>query len=43
MRRGVLVKDTHGSTIRISPPLVVTERELHEAVDALTGSLSDLH
>ncbi|OJY39015.1 ornithine--oxo-acid transaminase [Pseudonocardia sp. 73-21] len=42
MRRGVLVKDTHGSTIRLSPPLVITERELHEAVDALTGALSDL-
>ena len=42
MRRGVLVKDTHGSTIRLSPPLVITERELHEAVDALAGALSDL-
>jgi ornithine--oxo-acid transaminase len=40
MRRGVLVKDTHGSTIRISPPMVITERELHEAVDALAGVLS---
>ncbi len=43
MRRGVLVKDTHGSTVRLSPPLVITERELHEAVDALAGALSDLH
>ena len=25
MKRGVLVKDTHGSTIRIAPPLVVTQ------------------
>jgi len=33
--RGVLVKDTHGSTIRISPPLTVTRAELDVAVDAL--------
>jgi ornithine--oxo-acid transaminase len=28
MHRGVLVKDTHGSTIRIAPPLVVTKEDL---------------
>lgn len=28
MQRGVLVKDTHGSTIRIAPPLVVTKEDL---------------
>ncbi|MGH3323704.1 MAG: ornithine--oxo-acid transaminase, partial [Streptomyces sp.] len=28
MERGVLVKDTHGSTIRIAPPLVVTKEDL---------------
>jgi ornithine--oxo-acid transaminase len=33
--RGVLVKDTHGSTIRISPPLTVTRAELNVAVGAL--------
>ncbi len=42
MRRGVLVKDTHGSTVRLSPPLVITEAELHDAVDALVGTLADL-
>jgi ornithine--oxo-acid transaminase len=42
MRRGVLVKDTHGSTIRLSPPLVISEDELHQAVDALAGALADL-
>ena len=25
-RRGVLVKDTHGATIRLSPPLVAQQR-----------------
>jgi ornithine--oxo-acid transaminase len=28
MDRGVLVKDTHGATIRIAPPLVVSEEDL---------------
>jgi ornithine--oxo-acid transaminase len=40
-RRGVLVKDTHGTTIRFSPPLVVTEGEIAFAVDALTGVLAE--
>ena len=40
-RRGVLVKDTHGSTIRFSPPLVVTEDEIGFAVDALARSLTE--
>ena len=38
--RGVLVKDTHGATIRISPPLVVTHDELDLAVDALGDVLA---
>jgi len=33
--RGVLAKDTHGSTIRLAPPLVVTAEELDFAVDQL--------
>jgi ornithine--oxo-acid transaminase len=37
--RGVLVKDTHGSTVRLSPPLVVTEAEIDTAVDALADTL----
>jgi ornithine--oxo-acid transaminase len=37
--RGVLVKDTHGATIRISPPLVVTREELDIAVDALADTV----
>ncbi|MCV6964278.1 ornithine--oxo-acid transaminase [Mycobacterium intermedium] len=31
--RGVLVKDTHDSTLRFAPPLVITEREIDWAVD----------
>ncbi|HET9657077.1 MAG TPA: ornithine--oxo-acid transaminase [Kineosporiaceae bacterium] len=41
--RGVLAKDTHGSTIRLAPPLVIEESELHWAVDQLAGALEDLH
>ncbi|WP_353114196.1 ornithine--oxo-acid transaminase [Microbacterium sp.] len=35
MERGVLVKDTHGQTIRIAPPLVIRATELDWAVDQL--------
>ncbi|MCO1658746.1 ornithine--oxo-acid transaminase [Pseudonocardia humida] len=40
-RRGVLVKDTHGSTVRFSPPLVVTEDEIAVAVAALGEVLAN--
>jgi ornithine--oxo-acid transaminase len=39
--RGMLVKDTHGSTIRLAPPLVVEPRDLDWAVDQLAGVLSN--
>ncbi|MEU0391794.1 ornithine--oxo-acid transaminase [Streptomyces sp. NPDC006208] len=35
MREGVLVKDTHGSTIRIAPPLTITPEELRSALASL--------
>jgi len=37
--RGVLAKDTHGQTLRLAPPLVITEDEIHMVVDALAASL----
>lgn len=37
--RGVLAKDTHGSTIRLAPPLVVTEDEIGHLVAVLRDSL----
>lgn len=40
--RGVLAKDTHGSTLRLSPPLVVTADEVRLAVDTLAAVLADL-
>jgi len=42
MERGILVKDTHGSTIRMAPPLVVTAEEITWAVDQLAEVLVDL-
>jgi ornithine--oxo-acid transaminase len=31
--RGVLAKDTHGSTIRLAPPLVISDKDLDWAID----------
>ena len=39
MRRGVLAKDTHGSTIRLAPPLVIERADLEWAVDQLRAEL----
>ncbi len=35
MATGVLAKDTHGSTIRLAPPLVITLEDLDWAIDQL--------
>lgn len=40
--RGVLAKDTHGSTIRLAPPLVVTEQDLAFGLDQLAAVLAEL-
>ena len=37
MARGVLAKDTHGSTIRLAPPLVVSEEDLLWGLDQLAA------
>jgi ornithine--oxo-acid transaminase len=36
---GVLVKDTHGSTIRLSPPLIIEDSELDWMCDRLAEAL----
>jgi ornithine--oxo-acid transaminase len=41
-RRRVLAKDTHGSTIRLAPPLVISEAQLHHGLDQLELVLRDL-
>jgi ornithine--oxo-acid transaminase len=40
--RGVLAKDTHGSTIRLAPPLVIAEEDLEFALGQLEGAVADL-
>jgi ornithine--oxo-acid transaminase len=40
MARGVLAKDTHGSTIRLAPPIVVEPEDLDWAVEQLEAVLA---
>ncbi|MDT0265267.1 ornithine--oxo-acid transaminase [Streptomyces sp. DSM 44915] len=40
MERGVLVKDTHGSTLRIAPPLTIEEADLDWALTQLREVLT---
>ncbi|WP_165067310.1 ornithine--oxo-acid transaminase [Marisediminicola senii] len=42
MLRGVLAKDTHGSTIRLAPPIVVEAADLDIAIDQLEAVLEEL-
>ncbi|WP_259408089.1 ornithine--oxo-acid transaminase [Streptomyces akebiae] len=41
MERGILVKDTHGSTIRLAPPLTITGTELRSALGTLGEVLKE--
>ncbi|OZM71079.1 ornithine--oxo-acid transaminase [Amycolatopsis antarctica] len=38
--RGVLCKETHGTTLRIAPPLVITQEELDRGIDAIAEVLA---
>lgn len=40
MARGVLCKETHSTTVRIAPPLVITRNDLDYGLDALTDVLT---
>ena len=42
MERGVLAKDTHGSTIRLAPPIVISPEDLDFAVEQLKAVLEEL-
>ena len=39
--RGVLVKDTHGSTLRFAPPLVISAEEIDWAVYQFAAALEE--
>jgi len=42
LERGVLVKDTQGSTIRFAPPIVISETDIDLAVEQLAAVLREL-
>jgi ornithine--oxo-acid transaminase len=42
MRKCVLAKDTHGSTIRLAPPLIVSKKDLDWGIDQLEAVLAEL-
>jgi ornithine--oxo-acid transaminase len=39
LARGILAKDTHGSTIRLAPPIVISREDLDWLVDELAATL----
>ncbi len=40
MERGILAKDTHGTTIRFAPPLVISREDLEQAVRTIAEVLT---
>jgi ornithine--oxo-acid transaminase len=40
MAAGVLAKDTHGTTIRLAPPLMISQEDLDWAIDKLEAVVS---
>ena len=42
MARGILAKDTHGSTIRFAPPIIIEESDLDWVIDQLAEVLKEL-
>ncbi len=42
MRKGVLAKDTHQTTVRFLPPLVITERQIDKAFALIREALTDI-
>ena len=42
LTKGVLAKDTHGSTIRLAPPLVADEEDIEFLLEAFRAALTDL-
>jgi ornithine--oxo-acid transaminase len=39
MAQGVLAKETHGNTVRLAPPLVITEAELDWGLDRIAAAI----
>jgi ornithine--oxo-acid transaminase len=43
MRHGVLAKDTHETTVRLAPPLVITRAQIDAVCAALAATLKELY
>ena len=41
-RRGILIKETHETTLRFAPPIVITREELDLAIDTLTDVINEI-
>jgi ornithine--oxo-acid transaminase len=39
VEEGVLTKDTHGTVVRMAPPLTIRREQIDQAVDALGRAL----
>jgi ornithine--oxo-acid transaminase len=39
LKHGLLAKPTHGNIIRLAPPLVITEEQVHECCDIIENSI----
>jgi acetylornithine/succinyldiaminopimelate/putrescine aminotransferase len=42
LRRGVLLNNTGPRTVRLVPPLIVTEGEIDEVMDVISAALSEI-
>src|SRR5262249_58973347 len=42
LAKGVLSKDTHGTVVRLAPPLVIERSDLDRALDALEEALHEV-
>lgn len=42
LENGVLSKDTHGTVIRLAPPLIISKEEIDEVVTAIKKTLSEV-
>lgn len=42
LKFGLATKDTHDTSVRLSPPLVITKDQVNEAVEAIRKTLNSL-
>lgn len=40
--KGVLSKDTHGTVVRLAPPLVITKKQINQAIKAIKAVIKDV-